>query len=556
MRTRCRPRLNSARRITRCGVPILAMLLGISIESSAQACEAPRVETGSGEVCGKQVSTQDPKSVVHAYLGIPFAAAPVNEKRFHPPIPRKPWTKVLQATSFGPACPQELPPGVSVPLSEDCLSLNVWTPDTAERLPVMVFLHGGSFIRGGSAVPTYEGTALAAGGPVVVVTLNYRLGALGFLGGLEQGDGNYGILDQQLALRWVQENIAAFGGDPGKVTLFGQESGAMSVGIHLAAPSSQTLFRAAIEESNPYALPYKTALQARADALEFAQRLGCTNAKTARACLQGRSWQEILAAQAKSRFGESLLLGLSRLLAWSPIVDNPPLKGQPNELAIEKPAILGTVVNEGTFFLAEQEAHIGPLDEARYIRETDFAFAPRGQAIRTLYETFEKGDIRSKLSRIVTDDVFTCANRLMLTSAQAPVWGFRFSHVPSFPVQPAIPACAPEGAKICDGAELPFVFGNPISPQFGAKRASFTDAEKKLSQEMIRLWTGFSAQLSPPTTTPAWAPFTLDDPFWMLIHEPLTKTRDLTAGCRFWDVLGYDRTNALDGLYRARASAP
>ena len=202
---------------------------------------------------------------LYAYRGIPYAQPPVGALRWAAPQPLPAWTSPRSATAFGAICPQD---GTATGDSEDCLFLNVWTPQAAvqrgKRLPVMVFFHGGAFVYGAGSLPAYDGSYLAASGNVVVVTLNYRLGALGFLSVPELGlTGNYGILDQRLALRWVARNIRAFGGDPDKVTLFGQSAGAMSVGLHLfSIPDGRKLFRAAIMESNPLALPYPS-LQAQ-----------------------------------------------------------------------------------------------------------------------------------------------------------------------------------------------------------------------------------------------------------------------------------------------------
>jgi para-nitrobenzyl esterase len=225
---------------------------------------------------------------LYNYRGIPFAQPPVGALRWAAPQPLPPWPGVRSATSFGAICPQD---GTTTGDAEDCLFLNVWTPQAAvargKRRPVMVFIHGGAFLFGAGSLPLYHGAYLAASGNVVVVTLNYRLGALGFLAVPELGlTGNYGIQDQRLALRWVAENIAAFGGDPGKVTIFGESSGAMSVRLHLfSIPQNRGRFRAAIMESNPLALPYPS-LQAQVEVkwqqflsalcFETNQPAGCT----------------------------------------------------------------------------------------------------------------------------------------------------------------------------------------------------------------------------------------------------------------------------------------
>lgn len=211
----------------------------------------PEVVTTSGRVRGARAGGQ-----VAVYRGIPYAAPPFGANRFRPPQPVAQWDGVRDATQFGPGCPQRsLDPNPersghfnpSV-IGEDCLSLNVWSPDPGSSgLPVMVWIHGGGYMTGGGSAPVHDGATWARDG-VVYVSINYRLGIDGFLH-LDGGTPNLGLLDQVAALRWVQENIAAFGGDPGNVTVFGQSAGAVSVMHLLAMPSARGLFRRAIAQS-------------------------------------------------------------------------------------------------------------------------------------------------------------------------------------------------------------------------------------------------------------------------------------------------------------------
>jgi carboxylesterase type B len=211
------------------------------------------IRTQSGPVRGMGTD-------VRVFKGIPYAAPPTGERRWRPPTVPEPWTDVRDATQFGPRCPQNAPVRAGLPggpASEDCLTLNVWTPapSSGDRLPVMVWIHGGGFNFGTVTLPRVDGTNLARRG-VVVVSFNYRLGALGFLAhpalsreSEHQVSGNYGLLDQITALRWVRANIAAFGGNPESVTLFGSSAGASSQGFLMVSPLARGLFHRAIAQS-------------------------------------------------------------------------------------------------------------------------------------------------------------------------------------------------------------------------------------------------------------------------------------------------------------------
>ena len=213
----------------------------------------PEVSTTSGRIRGEHVDTYD------VFRGVPYAAAPTGARRWQAPVPHETWVGVRDATIFGPAAPQVAggPLGGLVPdmepahTDEDCLTLNVWTPacDTAKRA-VLVWIHGGAFSIGSSALATYSGHALATNQDVVVVTINYRLGALGFLVlDLPGTSANVGLLDQTAALRWVQDNIENFGGDPQRVTIFGESAGGGSVLSLLSTPASYDLYQRAIVQS-------------------------------------------------------------------------------------------------------------------------------------------------------------------------------------------------------------------------------------------------------------------------------------------------------------------
>ena len=242
------------RRVTQSCLPVLGAL-ALCGQSLALDSEAPRVDAPAGPVIGTD------SDGVLSFKGIPYAQAPVGPLRWAPPRPAAPWSDPLSATEFGPACIQRIRPSTSIyysdvsPVSEDCLSLNIWTPEEAQNAPVFVWIHGGALSAGSSSEALYDGAAMARQG-IVVVSINYRLGVLGWLAHpdlsaeSEHGvSGNYGLLDQIAALHWVQDNIAAFGGDPERVTIGGESAGGLSVMYLLASPLADGLFDQAIAQS-------------------------------------------------------------------------------------------------------------------------------------------------------------------------------------------------------------------------------------------------------------------------------------------------------------------
>ena len=240
--------------VTQCCLSLLGALT-LCAQSLALQEQAPRVDAPAGPVIGEQ------SEGVLSFKGIPYAQPPVGALRWAPPQPLTPWSEPLTATAFGPACIQRNRPSTSIyysdvsPVSEDCLSLNIWTPENAENAPVFVWIHGGALAAGSSSEALYDGAAMARQG-IVVVSINYRLGVLGWMAHpdlseeSEQGvSGNYGLLDQITALNWVQDNIAAFGGDPDRVTIGGESAGGLSVMYLLASPLARGLFDQAIAQS-------------------------------------------------------------------------------------------------------------------------------------------------------------------------------------------------------------------------------------------------------------------------------------------------------------------
>ena len=319
------------------------------------------VEVRGGRVQGVE------RNGAWSFSGIPYAASPAGERRWRPPAPPESWTGIRQCDRFGPVAPQtqgfmdKLMGGTPEVFSEDCLNLNVWTPglDTARR-PVMVWVHGGSFMTGTGSSGLYRGGMLSREGDVVVVTINYRLGLLGFLAhpALEEpgqtwldgqdwsGCGNWGLADQVAALAWVRDHIDLFGGDPGNVTLFGESAGGMSVSTLLATPAATGLFHKAIVESGP---PFTCTPAIAADRAErLADQLGvaCT-----RAALSAVPVEQLVDAVDRFNSGADLDAGL----LMTPVVDGglvplPPAEAVAAGSSAKVPLLIGTNRDESAFF--------------------------------------------------------------------------------------------------------------------------------------------------------------------------------------------------------------
>jgi para-nitrobenzyl esterase len=353
-----------------CGLSIAAT--AIAPRSIAADRAGPVVRTAEGPVQGFA------RNGIDQFLGIPYAAPPIGGLRWQPPKPHAAWTEALSATRFGNTCPQITELGVfagPVSLTEDCLYLNVFTPRAnpaagAKKLPVLLWIHGGGLFDGESN--DYDAGALVKGGPAgptVVVTINYRLGLLGYLGhpaiDAEGHDfGNYGLMDQQEALRWVQRNIAAFGGDPGNVTLGGQSAGSTSTAAAMISPASAGLFHRAIFQSGPLltVAPLNLAEQRGAN---FAKAAGCATDASADAakCLRTLSVEKILSLQgtaaANGPFVNGLMvdgtvLPVSGDAAWT--------TGKFNRM----PIMNGVVADEGAFAASIDELFFGPMSAERY----------------------------------------------------------------------------------------------------------------------------------------------------------------------------------------------
>ena len=452
---------------------------------------APTADTDKGRVIGLH------SGKVAEFRGIPYAAAPVGALRFQAPQPRAAWSQPLDATSFGSPCPQTARLG-SPSLNEDCLYLNVYAPLYRDRRPVLVFIHGGSFNAGSGGVtaggPDYRGTDITEQSDAVVVTVNYRLSILGFLASpaldAENPAGvssNYGLQDQQEALRWVQRNIAQFGGDPGNVTIFGESAGGISVLYHLVSPGSAGLFqRAIIESGNDGAsFPLKPVEVAEGP---IVAALGCdpkAAAAALAACLRALPVERIVNSG----------LNVGPPIDGVTVPDNPRTllaSGRFNRV----PVIAGTNRNEGTYFIAVAANAAGrtptAVDYDAVIRTNFGAAAAPG--IEAAYPLSAYPSPAQALAAIQTDSFFACPTDAVRRALMpyVTVLGYEFSQpnpVQNFPLPPA-----PANLTLGDShtTELAYVFGHDRN---GARLP--TRADRVLSNHMIDYWTNFASSGDP-----------------------------------------------------------
>lgn len=480
------------------------------------------IETCSGPVRGRIVDG------VARFEGIPFAAPATGERRLAPPVPPEPWTEVREAFAPGSTAPQnpsmleQMLGADDAVIAEDCLSVNVFAPASAfsepggvgsadsPPRPVMVWIHGGGFLTGTGSIPWYDGTHLAQRG-VVVVTLNYRLGVLGFLhleeiGPGFEGSGNLGLLDQVAALEWVRDNIAAFGGDPAQVTVFGESAGAMSVGTLLAVPAAEGLFHRAVMQSGA-ASHVHTAEVATAMARQFLAEVGVPETDLAR--LRDLPLAEVLAAQA--RF--SATFPFEAGLPLQPVIDGRVLPGNPLErvgagCAAPVEILVGTNVEEMKMFLL-MEPSLADLEEATLSIRADEMMTKEGykpgDALRVYRADRAEAPLADVLSAVLTDHTFRIP-AIRLAEAQLAhnpaVWMYLFGYSsPAF------------GGALgsCHALEIPFVWDNLDAQGAPMFAGDPTEATRALASAMADAWVAFATDGTPGSASlPQWPRYDAD----------------------------------------------
>lgn len=514
-------------------IPTKLRIWTTTLAAAVIACEAcaaaqPTVRIESGQVSGVTLGEQED---VHVYKGIPFAAPPVGELRWRPPQPVKPWKGIRDCTKFGPACPQ---PKVFIisnditQLGEDCLNLNVWAPATrsGKSWPVMVWIHGGGYVLGANYQGWFNGESLARKG-VVLVTINYRLGPLGFLAHpllsreSPQGvSGNYGLLDQIAALEWVKRNIAAFGGDPKCVTIFGESAGAGSVCHLLVSPLAQALFHRAIAESGGARGPTRHLREKwygkepmEAVGAYVAKNLGCDRAENALAALRAKSPSEILkaASSAKGHFGDE---------TSAPIVDGWVLPDEPGILfedgkAADVPMLVGSNADEAGGIVGDLAVRLHYREYAGAVLKLFPGKAGQRAGTVAIFTSVARADARA-MSR------HKSKAHLYQFTRVAPPWRFL-------------------GAF--HASEIPYVFGNLDA------KLKFEPRDRELSQNMMAYWVQFAKTGDPNAPgLPNWPAYDAATDMHLELGDTVRVGKELDkAACDGIDQIRADRMKERKG---------
>ena len=505
---------------------VLAVGTGGAFASPASDGTNPIVRTDDGFVRGMAAGTVD------EFLGLPYAAPPTGNLRWRSPAPPAAWDGVRDATQFGPSCPQvldpklnpELPPGA---ISEDCLYLNVYAPppsmnDQGGR-PVLVWIHGGGLVQDGAR--DYDGSKLAADG-IVVVTINYRLGALGFLAhpalASHGAAGNYGLMDQQAALRWVQRNIARFGGDPHNVTIAGQSAGGLSVLAQMVSPGARGLFQRAIVQSGAFALNQRPLATAEAAGEAFATAVGCPDQSAA--CLRNVPVSDLV-----SKFGVEipgvvdgsvLTQPIGTALATGQFARVPIINGITHDEELLFVAVLGLTVSQGTDIPLA-----APLDGSSATYQADIAQAlgvsdTRAAAIAAEYPLSAYPNAVVAFTFLVSDASFACPALQVdrLTAARGvPTYAYQFNddNAPLFKLGLAT-----------HGSELSYLFGSP---------ATLTADQQALAASMRTDWARFARTGNPSSDALPWPSFDGTRVLSLVPVQSQVTTDFATAHhCSFW----------------------
>ena len=542
--------------ITRFAVAAVGLLLAVGGFAPLEAQtvldpETPVMVTG-GAIRGAVAARN---AGIIAFRGIPYAASPVGDLRWRPPAQVSGWQGVRDAAGSGPICIQN--GGQIVPQDEDCLLLNVWAPrETSEPRPVLFWIHGGGYTGGSGSTAIYDGTPLAADG-AVVVTINYRLNVFGFLAhpalsaeSPHGASGNYGLLDMVAALEWVRDNIAAFGGDPGRVTIFGESAGGGAVMSVMLVPQAGGLFHGAIAQSNwingwdrPLAEPARGWEAAEAQGVRVAAALGIAEgAEDSLAALRAASAADVFAAsnaEAGSAFMRTGNVWAPNVDGW--VIPEDPLAMYRADRQHPVPLITGLNGNEGSLMTRGMDIPNAGAFEA-YVRSV---YPELADEMLAHYDASSPAAAKAAVDKVVHDLYFAGpvrAHAEAQAAAGAPTWLYHFTHVP--------PTAWGAALGSHHAAELVYVFGTLTRREEGGERplgltpvGDYTDTDTALSATMRAYWVQFAATGDPNREgLPPWPAFDPETDRHLELSSAIAPgTAVDTAGAALWEALQANR---------------
>ncbi|XP_076428125.1 pyrethroid hydrolase Ces2e-like [Peromyscus maniculatus bairdii] len=521
-------------------------LLLLFLHVQGQDSTSPIRNTHTGQVRGSLVHVKGTTIGVHTFLGIPFAKPPVGPLRFAPPEAPEPWSGVRDGTSYPAMCLQSdmmdseglkmlkliMPP---ISMSEDCLYLNIYTPTHAHEgsnLPVMVWIHGGALVVGMASM--YDGSTLAATEDVVVVNIQYRLGVLGFFStGDQHARGNWGYLDQVAALRWVQQNIAHFGGNPDQVTIFGESAGGTSVSSHVVSPMSKGLFHGAIMESGVAILPdlISNSSEEVYQMVVHLSDCAAVNTETLVRCLRGKDEAEILAINKVFKVipavvdGEFFPRHPKELLASADFHPVPSIIGvNNNEYGWLLPMIMGSAQNI-------KEITRKTLPAVLKSTAAQMKLPPEsGDLIMEEYmgDTEDAQTLQIQFTEMMGDFTFVIPALQVahFQRSHAPVYFYEFQHPPSF-----FKDMRPPYVKADHGDEILFVLGS----FFWGMKFDLTEEEELLNRRMMKYWANFARHGNPNSEgLPYWPMLDHDEQYLQLDIKPAVGQALKARRLQFW----------------------
>ena len=524
---------------------VTAMFSAREVHTQAGSCY---VATANGDVQGRHLGA------ACEFLGVPFGLSTAGNRRWKSPVPASPWAPAVLDATVAPAVCSQINNAGQLVGSEDCLKLNVWTPDTAppHPSPVIVWFHTGGFAQTSANFAAHNGRRVAEETGAIIVAPNYRLGPFGFLAhaALSAEDpahpssGNYGLLDQRAALDWVRNHIAAFGGDPDNVTIAGTSAGSQSVSLHLVSPGSQGLFHRAIMESGIASYRWRSTDEAQAQGRDFAAAVGCQDPALVVACLRGTLRDVVLRALPT---GQDQVVE-TRRVQWGPVVDGVEVPDQPR-LLFEAgvfnrvPVIIGTNRDEGWPFV--DRSFPSSLTAEQYEAAVSTEFGADAPAVLDRYPAADFASPKEALARLIGDVEYVCEARRVaraIERTKTRVYRYSFEY--------EVPPVAQN--HVIHGLESNLVFGNtfgaPSNYQLGPE-------DVVLFRAIAGYWTRFASTGNPNVeddTVTHWPAMTMpsgngrgSDKYFIFDATPHAGLRLRERECDFWEPFNFRSTTGV-----------